>query len=366
MQSDPTDTRARFLLAALFARTGELLQAIGQMDQVLALEPRNLAALEMRGRLYLAQGTYSKAKQDFTRLINQAPRAAAGYYRMGMLAQAQKQNEEAKHYYEEALKRNPANIDALMRIAFLDIAQNKPDQAIKRVQDQMAKVERKDLLYNLLGDLYMIQGKAKEAAPQFDKALDLNPRLVSALMGLAASARSQNELAKSEQYLTKALQITPNNSTALVARGDVYELMGNTTAAREDYRKSLAINRDFVPALNNLSYLLAQEGGDKNLNEALPLIQRAKRLAPGDPRVLDTMGWVLSRRGAHSSALAEFDEAKKLTPNNPTIYYHLGATYVAMNKLDEAKQNLKKALSLGEFREKAAAERLLKLVEGKS
>ncbi|MBU4604351.1 MAG: tetratricopeptide repeat protein, partial [Proteobacteria bacterium] len=169
-----------------------------------------------------------------------------------------------------------------------------------------------------------------------------------------------------EEYLTRALKIAPNNPTALVARGDVYEMMGKTQQAMEDYRQSLALNRDFVPALNNLSYLLSQEGGDKNLNEALPLVQRAKRLSPSDPRVLDTLGWVLSQRGAHSSALAELEDAKKLTPSNPTIYYHLGATYVAMNKLDEAQKDLKKALSLGtDFREKAATESLLKRIEGK-
>ena len=58
-----------------------------------------------------------------------------------------------------------------------------------------------------------------------------------------------------------------------------------------------------------------------------------QRLAPGDPRVLDTLGWVLSQRGAHSSALAELEDARKLNPNNATVYYHLGATYMAMNKL---------------------------------
>ena len=64
VQADSADTRARFLLAAIYARSGELLQSIAQMDQILALEPKNLAALEMRGRLYLAQGTFNKAKRS--------------------------------------------------------------------------------------------------------------------------------------------------------------------------------------------------------------------------------------------------------------------------------------------------------------
>ena len=248
MQADSADTRARFLLAAIYARSGELLQAINEMNQILSLEPKNLAALEMRGRLYLAQGTYSKAQADFQTLIKRAPDSAAGYYRMGMLTQAQNQNNQAKKFYEEALKRNPGNIDALMRIAFIDMSDKKSAEAIKRVKAQMAKVERKDLIYNLLGDLYMIQARPDKAVAQFKKALELNPRLITALMGLAATARSANNLKDSEGYLQRALKLTPNNPTALVALGDVHELMGNTDLAIDDYRKALSLNRDFVPA----------------------------------------------------------------------------------------------------------------------
>ena len=73
---------------------------------------------------------------------------------------------------------------------------------------------------------------------------------------------------------------------------------------------------------------------------------------------------MLSQRGAHTSALAELSEARKLNPNNPTVYYHLGATYMAMNSLEKAKTNLQKAISLGNFREKAEALRLLKTIKG--
>lgn len=128
----------------------------------------------------------------------------------------------------------------------------------------------------------------------------------------------------------------------------------------------MTINNEFVPALNNLAYLLSRRGGDKALNEALPLVQRAKRMAPNDPRLSDTMAWVLHRRGSHQSALQELEDAAKLTPDNPTIQYHLAAVLSALKRDSEAKEALKKALAApGAFREKDQAMKLQTALGGK-
>ena len=189
----------------------------------------------------------------------------------------------------------------------------------------------------------------------------MNPRLVTALMGLASIARSENQLKEAAGYLDKVLKLSPRNASVWVARGDIHELMGQRTQALEAYRRALAEDKEFVPALNNLAFLLTLEGGDKNLNEALPLIQQAKIKAPGDPRILDTLGWVLNRRGAYVSALPELEEAAQISPDNPTILYHLADTLASLKRTADAKKQLKKALSLpGQFPDKQKAEALLK------
>jgi len=342
------------------------LPAIGQMDKVLSLEPSNLGALEMRGRLYLAQGTFSKAEQDFAELIKKAPAASSGYYHMGLLAQARNQPEEALKYFEESLSRQPDNLDALRRMAFIYLGQKKFEQAVARITAQVPKVRRTELLHALLGDIYQVQEQYNKARQEYEEALATNPKMVGPLMGLASVARAQNKLADAARYLDQVIKLAPRNAAVWVARGDVQEMMGQRKEALSSYRQALAEDGDHVPALNNLAYLLTLEGGDKNLNEALPLIQNAKRLAPGDPRILDTLGWVLNRRGAHRSALPELEEAAQLSPDNPTILYHLADTLAALNRAVQAVPHLKKALSLpGNFSERQKAEELLQKVTAK-
>jgi tetratricopeptide (TPR) repeat protein len=183
-------------------------------------------------------------------------------------------------------------------------------------------------------------------------------------MGLASVTRIQKNYKEAKDYLDKILTKWPKHITALAARGDIYQALGDNDLAIKDYRAALRLNQDFVPVLNNLAYLLAKVGGDSNLNEALPLIQRAKRLVPGDARILDTMGWVLSKRGAHLSALQELEEAAQLAPKNPTIQYHLALALVALERPAQAIDKLKKALSLPEnFADKEDATRLLRKLE---
>ena len=314
---DPSDTRARFMMATFQARSGEYLKAIGDIGLILAKDPKNILALDLRGRLYMAQGAYEKAAKDFQELIELSPKSSLGYKRMGMLYQSKNEPQKALASFEKALELRPNDNETLVRLAFMDLALKKPDAAIARVESQIPKLKRPELGYNLLGDLYQVLNKLPQAEKEYKKALARNSKLGGALMGLASVARRQGNLTASVMYLDDLLKLAPRSVQAMVAKGDVLSLMGNRTEAAEVYRQALNEDQDFVPALNNLAYLLTQRGGDKSYNEALPLAQRAKRLTPTDPRVLDTLGWLLYLRGAHQSALVELEEAAKLNQNNP-------------------------------------------------
>jgi Flp pilus assembly protein TadD len=100
------------------------------------------------------------------------------------------------------------------------------------------------------------------------------------------------------------------------------------------------MNPRFVPAANNLAWLYTEHGGDKE--KALQLAQTAKELAPEDPRISDTLGWILYKRGVYQRALALLKESATKLPNNPQVHYHLGMAYAQVGD----KENARKALAL--------------------
>jgi Flp pilus assembly protein TadD len=69
------------------------------------------------------------------------------------------------------------------------------------------------------------------------------------------------------------------------------------------------------------------------------------------------MGWVYYRLGDFPAAVRELELAVALSPDDPTIYEHLGDAYLKNNDHAKARQAYVKSLALHEEEEKKAAVR---------
>jgi Flp pilus assembly protein TadD len=108
-------------------------------------------------------------------------------------------------------------------------------------------------------------------------------------------------------------------------------------------------------ALNYVGYTWAEEG--RNLEEAKAYIEQAVVLLPKDGFVRDSMGWVYYQLGDFPAAVRELELAVKLSPDDSTIYEHLGDAYLKNNDPSQARKAYGKALELHEEEEKKAAVR---------
>jgi tetratricopeptide (TPR) repeat protein len=86
-------------------------------------------------------------------------------------------------------------------------------------------------------------------------------------------------------------------------------------------RKLIQIRPDYAHAYNALGYTLADRS--QRVEEAHGLIETALKLAPDDPFILDSMGWVLYRMGRPKEGLGYLQRAFTLRPD-PEIAAHLG------------------------------------------
>jgi Flp pilus assembly protein TadD len=99
----------------------------------------------------------------------------------------------------------------------------------------------------------------------------------------------------------------------------------------------------FPVAANNLAWIYSEYGGDKE--RALELAQTAKEEAPDDPRISDTLGWILYKRGIYQRALALLKESAGKLPSNPQVQYHLGMAYQQLGERDNARKALQLAVN---------------------
>ena len=79
--------------------------------------------------------------------------------------------------------------------------------------------------------------------------------------------------------------------------------------------------------------------------QALPLLEDAKRLAPDDPRVAADLGRLYLQMGRFSDALAEFGRALALEPNSPTALNNRGVALLLLGQRDAAIADFHRALA---------------------
>ena len=72
-------------------------------------------------------------------------------------------------------------------------------------------------------------------------------------------------------------------------------------------------------SLNSLAWAYNEVGDDR----ALEVARKALRLNPESGYVLDTLGWILIKRGYVREGIANLQYASKLLPENGEIKYHL-------------------------------------------
>jgi len=100
-------------------------------------------------------------------------------------------------------------------------------------------------------------------------------------------------------------------------------------------QRVIALKPENAHAHNALGYSLADRG--VRLPEAKGLIQKAMTLAPGDPFIVDSMGWVEFRMGNRDEALRWLRQAYAARPDTE-IAAHLGEVLWAMGQRDEARR----------------------------
>jgi tetratricopeptide (TPR) repeat protein len=94
--------------------------------------------------------------------------------------------------------------------------------------------------------------------------------------------------------------------------------------------------------LNNLAYLYVE--GHGAARDALTFAERAYALMPGSADILDTYGWVLTKRRNYVKAEDVLRRAVRLAPDKAAFRYHLGYLQEQQGRLEEAGEHYRAAL----------------------
>ena len=347
------------MLATLNIQSGSVQAAIEDLDNLTRSMPRLREAYRLLGTAYVRHGEPRKATEVYRKFAELAPNDPQGAFLVGIGLRAEGKPADARKQFESALALAPGFVDPLAQLVQMKLADKDAAGAAALVKKQLAAVNNNSgPLHQVLGEVYFAQGKREEAEQAFLKAIELEPRLSASYTSLATIYAAQNKLDAAITKLDEAHRLAPKNLAPLMMLGQLQQQRGDLAKAQEAYTTALAINPRFAPAANNLAWLISETDGDKE--KALQLAQTAKEAAPDDPRISDTLAWILYKRGVYQRALVLLEDSAAKLPEEPTIQYHLGMTYAKIGNKDAARKALVAATSTKrEFRQLADAKRAL-------
>jgi tetratricopeptide (TPR) repeat protein len=365
----PQLPEAHFAVAQVAAGANEDAIALAESREALRLKPDWEAAA-----LLYAQVLQKKSSAEATAFLKdflaKNPRAMDARLAYARQLVADKAYEPARKEFQALLAEFPANPDVAMAVALLSL----------QLQDfDGAEVQLKQALDNNYKDPDAIRfylGQLSEERKRYDEALKWYTQVSRGEQFIPARARyagvlvKQGKLPEARQYLKETAAAYPENRAQLAQAeaqllrdaGDyrgAYEALGEALAKNPtspdllydqamaaekidrldvmetNLRKVMQIKPDYAHAYNALGYTLA----DRNLrlDEAKSLIDQALKLAPDDPFILDSLGWVLYRQGQLQQAADMLARAYKLRPDGE-IAAHLGEVLWAMGRQDEARK----------------------------
>jgi len=180
------------------------------------------------------------------------------------------------------------------------------------------------------------QGRVEQARELIRKAPertedDARAKLVAEAQVMRDLKRWDDAFAVLQQAVTR----WPRDTDLLYEQAMVAEKLNRLAEMETLLRQVMALKPDHQHAYNALGYSLADRG--LRLEEARALIAKALELAPGDPFITDSLGWVEFRLGRHEEALRLLREAYRSRPDTE-IAAHLGEVLWVIGRQDEARQ----------------------------
>jgi len=179
-------------------------------------------------------------------------------------------------------------------------------------------------------------GKLREARTLIQQSPERRPEDARAkLIAESQLLREVKRWPDAHAVLVAANQRWPDDVDLLYEQAMLDEKLGRMDEMERVLRRVMEIKPDHHHAYNALGYSLAER--NLRLPEARSLVMKALELAPGDPFITDSVGWIEFRLGNHDKALAHLQRAYAARPDTD-IAAHLGEVLWVTGQKDEARR----------------------------
>ena len=196
-----------------------------------------------------------------------------------------------------------------------------------------------------LGRVYRGTGRYKEAAAQFEKAIENEPTNDRAYMELATTYNLLGNPTQAEATYRRAINLRPRYWASYNWLGVFYYQRAQYREAAEMFEQVVALAPDNVRGLYNLATAYIGEG---RYNDAITVLDRAIAVRP-EAKAFTDLGNANFYLRRFDEATSAYEQAVKLGPDDMLLWWNLGDGYYwTPGKRGQAAGAYQRAVSLAE------------------
>ncbi|MBC7413444.1 MAG: tetratricopeptide repeat protein [Herminiimonas sp.] len=312
------------------------------LTSYLATYPKATEVRTAFARSLVEQKKYDLARTEFEKLLAQQPGNLTSLYALGMLGIQTNHLPEAEQYLTRYLKALAAAPDedrdpnqALLVLAQIAEDRNDTEAAL----NWLAQVDSGEGVLNAQIKRAQIVAKRGNLA-EGQKILreisaDSEREQTQVTLAEAQILRDANQAAQAFKVLGDALKRYPDNTDLLYDYAMVAEKANNLDVMEKALRRVMELAPTNQNAYNALGYSFAER--NIRLPEAYALVEKALTIAPDDPFIMDSLGWVQFRLGKLKESEDLLRRAYAARPD-PEIAVHLGEVLWVKGQKDDAQK----------------------------
>lgn len=306
----------------VFSRSEKFPEALADLDAALKIEPKHAPTLEAKAMVLGKMKKFKEALALVEEVQKLDPKSVSPLVHRARIHAMKPDLPAALKDLDEAYRREPGNVAVLLLRASVHQEMKENEKALADVEKVLALRPDFDVAMRFRAALLAGEGKFRDAIAQVEELLKAEPENPDAQLQLALLFTANQMYDRAVKVYSGLIKKNPDDWTALRGRGDAFLSLGKHAEAIADY-------------------------------------ERAYKMEPHDPGLLNNFAWVLCtspvdklRNGKRALEMAK--EACRLTDHKQAhILSTLGAAYAETGDLKSAMEWSKKAIALGKEEQKA-------------
>lgn len=329
--------------AQLAIMANDLNHAKTLLNSAILKHPNNLAFKKLLAQTLIKAIEYEAAAELYQTLVTQLPKEGENYIALALINLQMNRDANAETILKTLAEQPEWNSQASFYLGKIEEKRNNIDAAIAlfdKVNDANFSLEAGMSTINLLA-------KARKF-DEVEKRLDIlrqkfpQQKLRITLMQ-ASLYNQQNQAQKAFDLLSSVLLEMPDEKDLLYTRALIAEHLGKINVLETDLKKILLKDPNNAEALNALGYTLLNDSS--RYKDAEKYLQRAIKLQPEEPAIMDSFGWLQFKLGNYPQAIKYLQAAyEKL--NSGEIAAHLCEVLWIMGQKNDSQKLFDEAIKI--------------------